>query len=691
MDSRCITDLPDDRKKQIAVILDSSELPNWRSLVQDVIRHHIPSYKDPRQVYAIGMATLSPGGSPTLKLLHDLGQLHITVGEFKSWIGSKSEGAPRLQKVVSLLTLSPTVTQDVETEIRGIPGQNVYIHCEASGHQPLHYQWFKKRELLQGKTENTLQFKSASESDGGYYTCRIANCYGFVFTKWTKLIINADDSVHGYSPFDLPIITSQSDPDVHILVGSRLSLYCDGVGRPAPSYEWFHNGSPIQDAKHRWLIKDSVSAEDHGFYYCRVYNNAGEVHSHHFKVTIESFQVAFDSVPPGVGRDPHPRGPSDRVANKVALLIGNKDYRHQQLGKLFHPINDVCDFTGRLINMGFKVVSLVNLTLEEMRKALVEFCRLLVEDTYAVFYFAGHGFERGGLSYLMPVDASHSYRCQENMASAKVLKAMQETKAKLKLVLLDCCRTEPDYEPQNSPLLSGDLQDIKEPNVVVAFGCCPRSSVFECEQEKNGFFAKHLLKAISDEHRNKSVEEVLLHVSRGIHEENLVDYLTNQKQIVNRITTSVKPMSLWTPVDNTSLNPSAEAATAKWQSAHEIPNDPVTVYQDDKVRVELIFNAEVSNVLIVNARALGEDNLDLNVTFDMSNVTSGCCVARGDMFGKKCRPSEATLKVKDLQRLTEPLVFKLTCIYTLNGERQQKSISYTMEEKPLYAKLVTHW
>lgn len=89
-----------------------------------------------------------------------------------------------------------------------------------------------------------------------------------------------------------------------------------------------------------------------------------------------------------------------------------------------------------------QVVSLVNLTLEEMRKALVEFCRLLVEDTYAVFYFAGHGFERGGLSYLMPVDASHSYRCQENMASAKVLKAMQETKAKLKLVLLDCCRTE---------------------------------------------------------------------------------------------------------------------------------------------------------------------------------------------------------------------------------------------------------
>lgn len=114
-----------------------------------------------------------------------------------------------------------------------------------------------------------------------------------------------------------------------------------------------------------------------------------------------------------------------------------------------------CEFYKRVIDFFVKdcclsqisfhflqVVSLVNLTLEEMRVALAEFCKLLVEDTYAVFYFAGHGFERGGLSYLMPVDATPLYHWQENMASAEVLKAMQETKAKLKLVLLDCCRTE---------------------------------------------------------------------------------------------------------------------------------------------------------------------------------------------------------------------------------------------------------
>ena len=39
--------------------------------------------------------------------------------------------------------------------------------------------------------------------------------------------------------------------------------------------------------------------------------------------------------------------------------------------------------------------------------------------------------------------------------------------------------------------------------------------MFECPEERNGFFVKHLLKNMTNEHRNKSIEEVLLGVSRG--------------------------------------------------------------------------------------------------------------------------------------------------------------------------------
>ena len=47
----------------------------------------------------------------------------------------------------------------------------------------------------------------------------------------------------------------------------------------------------------------------------------------------------------------------------------------------------------------------------------------------------------------------------------------------------------------------------------------------------------------------------------------------------------------------------------------------MTVFQDGRVKIELNFNAETSNVLIVNARALGEQHLDLTVMFDMRDVS----------------------------------------------------------------------
>ena len=53
--------------------------------------------------------------------------------------------------------------------------------------------------------------------------------------------------------------------------------------------------------------------------------------------------------------------------------------------------------------MGFKVISLMNLTTDEMCQALGIFYSLLGEGVYGLVYFAGHGFEEGGQNYLVPV------------------------------------------------------------------------------------------------------------------------------------------------------------------------------------------------------------------------------------------------------------------------------------------------
>ena len=47
------------------------------------------------------------------------------------------------------------------------------------------------------------------------------------------------------------------------------------------------------------------------------------------------------------------------------------------------------------------MVSLINLTRDEMLAACDNFYKLLSSGVYGVFYFAGHGFESAGENYLV--------------------------------------------------------------------------------------------------------------------------------------------------------------------------------------------------------------------------------------------------------------------------------------------------
>ena len=61
----------------------------------------------------------------------------------------------------------------------------------------------------------------------------------------------------------------------------------------------------------------------------------------------------------------------DACYDKVALLIGNKQYQRDNL-KLNTPENDTQDMAGVLLSAGFKVVSLVNLNKIEMEMVRTE-------------------------------------------------------------------------------------------------------------------------------------------------------------------------------------------------------------------------------------------------------------------------------------------------------------------------------
>lgn len=128
-----------------------------------------------------------------------------------------------------------------------------------------------------------------------------------------------------------------------------------------------------------------------------------------------------------------------QCSDKVALLIGNKQYHVQNL-QLNTPENDCQDLAGILRSADFKVVSLVNLTKREMDDAIDYFMELIGPNVYSLFFFAGHGFEHEQMNYMMAVDCTREKNPQLCVCAQDVLRRMQEGGAKLSIVLLDMCR-----------------------------------------------------------------------------------------------------------------------------------------------------------------------------------------------------------------------------------------------------------
>ena len=120
----------------------------------------------------------------------------------------------------------------------------------------------------------------------------------------------------------------------------------------------------------------------------------------------------------------------------MALLIGNGGYKEKPLNC---SKNDVEAVTDKLRQLNFKTISLVDLTLSQMAKAVDYFCNLLDHGMYAMLYYSGHGLELNKTTYLMPIDADEPVKISQCMNVDDVAAKMQAKKAKV-FMILDCCR-----------------------------------------------------------------------------------------------------------------------------------------------------------------------------------------------------------------------------------------------------------
>jgi tetratricopeptide (TPR) repeat protein len=129
---------------------------------------------------------------------------------------------------------------------------------------------------------------------------------------------------------------------------------------------------------------------------------------------------------------------------RVALVIGNSKY--SQVSILRNPANDARAVGAAFRRLGFtEVKELHDLNRAAMSQALKEFGDQATIAEWAVVYFAGHGLEMEGITYLVPTDAKLERDLHvkyEALALPEVLLTV-EGAGKLGLIILDACRDNP--------------------------------------------------------------------------------------------------------------------------------------------------------------------------------------------------------------------------------------------------------
>ncbi|BAR58374.1 tetratricopeptide (TPR) repeat protein [Bradyrhizobium diazoefficiens] len=154
-----------------------------------------------------------------------------------------------------------------------------------------------------------------------------------------------------------------------------------------------------------------------------------------------------------------PQAPAGATGRRVALVIGNGAYKN--VHALPNPPRDSKLIANALRDVGFQtVISVSDLTRDKFFEALQTFAAEAEKADWAVVYYAGHGFEIGGVNYLVPVDAKLAAdRDAEAQAVAleQVIAAVG-TARKVRLVMLDACRDNP-FAPTMQRTLSLKLVD----------------------------------------------------------------------------------------------------------------------------------------------------------------------------------------------------------------------------------------
>ncbi len=174
---------------------------------------------------------------------------------------------------------------------------------------------------------------------------------------------------------------------------------------------------------------------------------------------------------------------------RLALVVGNSDYA--AAAPLPNAARDARDMAEALDRLGFEVTLLTDTDGAGFEAALDRVAAAAEGAESAVFYFSGHGFQLGGVNYLVPVDARLDDRVaieREAIRLDKVIARLQH-RSRQTIVLLDACRNDPLPPSVSAGLRAGLAQPETGTGTFIAFATQPNNITFDGTGSNSPFTA----------------------------------------------------------------------------------------------------------------------------------------------------------------------------------------------------------
>lgn len=556
----------------------------------------------------------------------------------------------------------------------------VILSVLAEGTGALQYQWFNyvhkenNKEVCEIPGATQPQLKITAEKSQNY-SCRVSDRhFNCKFSDWAQVtVLDGRQSALPQQWQGEPHIAVNPKPQA-VGPGARLTLRCLAFGIPRPQYQWYRNGLSLKDQTREKLQIQEAGEQDAGAYLCAVTNVLGESWSLPVEVDISDISAEPSiQVPPA----------TFTATDKVALLIGNMNYSHHP--GLLAPVMDVHELGKLLQQLGFRVLSLLDLTADQMTAAVHNFTQLLDPGVYGLFYYAGHGFEHAGRNYLVAVDTPQPYHTSKCVCVQRIMHQMQHRGTALSVILLDACRK---WYKQDS------LQSLIQPlrpsgNTVYGYATGEDAEAFEVQDrgKSTGIFTKYLNKYIL-------LPEKVTHVLERVSEDVDSDPLVKGKQAVEVRHTLKEARSLTDAVHSAGHTGERLHRDVCWRRANELPQKSCVKFPCG-AEVEVGFSALFSNVLEVFAsvRRAPPHTVDLAVVLSSKPVMENT-FSRPDMsdeldtllFDGPLNSTDSTLRICGLQTLEESLLIRVELHYTDSQSSERRSESQQLDVgKPLVA------